>query len=331
MVDAPDNRSKKTLSRSPHDNPRGLGELVRRVISSVFLIVFAGIAFASGKWGFLGLLVTVLMIAWSEWSGMTMGTGRTGEKAIGFVSLLAILLAADFWGAQAAFAIFLIACFLLVLAGMIRPFEKEHPFNGASFRCFFTLSFWSSRFWSVAGLVFLALPAVAMLEMYTETFVFSRHRVLPDGPFDSGSIGIIVPGIHIVVWLVCVIVTFDIGAYFSGRFFGGAKLIPSISPNKTRAGLYGGTIAAGVTGGLLSLSIDMAHGQRTAVISCAILIALAAQIGDILESAVKRRFSYKDSSRLIPGHGGVLDRYDSFTVAVPLSLFLLRIFEFSSQ
>ena len=115
-------------------------------------------------------------------------------------------------------------------------------------------------------------------------------------------------GFAIILWLVLVVVAADIGAYFVGRTIGGAKLWARVSPGKTRSGALGGLAFAGLTGVVFSLAAGW-NPSRTGALSVG--VALASQAGDLLESAVKRRFGVKDSSQLIPGHGGVLDRLDA--------------------
>lgn len=110
----------------------------------------------------------------------------------------------------------------------------------------------------------------------------------------------------------------DSFAYFTGRHFGGAKLSPTISPNKTWAGFWGGLV--GVV--LLSLAavplLGLAWSAWPALVAVTLLAALASVIGDLFESLIKRHAGAKDSSQLIPGHGGVLDRIDSVVAAVPV-------------
>jgi phosphatidate cytidylyltransferase len=106
-------------------------------------------------------------------------------------------------------------------------------------------------------------------------------------------------------------------AYFSGRLLGGPKLAPHISPNKTWSGFFGG-LAGAVLASLL-VAYLFASGAGWAGAALAVLLAIAASIGDLLESWIKRRFGHKDSGRLIPGHGGVLDRIDGLIVAAALT------------
>ena len=108
------------------------------------------------------------------------------------------------------------------------------------------------------------------------------------------------------LWAIAVIAATDIGGYFAGRLIGGPKFWPAISPKKTWSGTVAGwVIAAGVGGLMMS---HLAVGAQ--LIAASVQVRFAAQIGDIAESAVKRRAGVKDSSSLIPGHGGVLDRFD---------------------
>ncbi|WP_107891566.1 phosphatidate cytidylyltransferase [Rhodovulum imhoffii] len=121
-----------------------------------------------------------------------------------------------------------------------------------------------------------------------------------------------------LVWLVLVVIATDVFGYFAGRMFGGPKFWPRISPKKTWAGTVAGWVAAGVIG-VLFLTFTNA-GRDLPWIS--MLLSLASQMGDIAESAIKRRAGVKDSSSLLPGHGGLLDRFDGLLGA---SLFMLLV------
>jgi phosphatidate cytidylyltransferase len=121
-------------------------------------------------------------------------------------------------------------------------------------------------------------------------------------------------GRETILWLLVCVWTTDIGAYFVGSYAGGAKLAPSISPSKTWSGLVGGASATAVVSALFGLAIDA--GQTLTLALTGVGIALVAQAGDLLESAQKRRAGVKDSGRLIPGHGGILDRIDGLIAAL---------------
>ena len=145
--------------------------------------------------------------------------------------------------------------------------------------------------WYVSGFFYALLPALALL--------WIRERA----------------GLNLLVW--CFIVTWstDIGAYFAGRSFGKRKLAPSISPNKTVEGLYGGIAAATLFGGAWVL----ASGLGKPLLSFPPLFAIAAQMGDLFESWMKRRAGVKDSGDWLPGHGGVLDRLDGLVPVAVLT------------
>lgn len=115
-------------------------------------------------------------------------------------------------------------------------------------------------------------------------------------------------GREIILWLIAAVWATDIGAYFAGRGIGGAKLAPRISPKKTWAGLFGGMLAAAAVGAAAALLVGRPSPYLLAGASA--FLAVVAQLGDLFESGLKRRFGVKDSSNLIPGHGGLLDRAD---------------------
>jgi phosphatidate cytidylyltransferase len=116
--------------------------------------------------------------------------------------------------------------------------------------------------------------------------------------------------ILLVVWVT------DIGGYFAGRGIGGPKLWPRVSPRKTWAGAIGGFVASLViSGGFVLFGL----GKAVPLLLLGAVLSIASQLGDLFESAVKRRFGVKDSSHLIPGHGGLMDRLDGFVAAVVLA------------
>jgi phosphatidate cytidylyltransferase len=136
--------------------------------------------------------------------------------------------------------------------------------------------------WYASGFAYALLPALALL--------WIRER----------------DGLELLIWTFIVTWSTDIGAYFAGRSFGKRKLAPSISPNKTVEGLYGGIAASELFGGAWVL----ANGLGQPLIVLAPLLAIAAQVGDLFESWMKRRAGVKDSGAWLPGHGGILDRLD---------------------
>ncbi len=147
------------------------------------------------------------------------------------------------------------------------------------------------RRWALAGPIYGGIPAVALVWLRAET--------------DHGR--------AVVFWLLLLVWATDIGAYAFGRLIGGPLLLPVVSPKKTWAGLLGGMLCAGLAGWGVAAGLGFGHPVALALSSA--VLAVVAQAGDLLESWVKRRWGVKDSSGIIPGHGGVLDRVDGLLAA----------------
>ena len=119
-----------------------------------------------------------------------------------------------------------------------------------------------------------------------------------------------------MLWLILVVVVTDVLGYFAGRIIGGPKFWPTVSPKKTWSGTIFGWIGAALVGVIFVIYT----GASFVLVGTSIAVAMASQMGDIAESAVKRMMGVKDSSNLIPGHGGVLDRFDGMLGAAVLLL-----------
>jgi phosphatidate cytidylyltransferase len=146
--------------------------------------------------------------------------------------------------------------------------------------------------WIAAGMLYIGLPCIALVWLRSD-----------------GS-----TGQAVILWLFVAVWATDIGAYFAGRLIGGPRLAPRISPGKTWAGLIGAAVAAALAGVILS-TLDNRAPAATVLAIAGIVLAVVAQLGDLGESWVKRRFGVKDSSQLIPGHGGLFDRVDGLLAA----------------
>ncbi len=131
-------------------------------------------------------------------------------------------------------------------------------------------------------------------------------------------------GFLAMVLLFAIVWSTDILGYFAGRTFGGPKLMPAISPKKTWSGAIAGTLGAMIVAVLVARLFG--SFSVVAIAAIALLLSVMAQLGDLLESWVKRQFGAKDASHLIPGHGGVMDRLDGFWAAtlVACAIGLLR-------
>lgn len=175
------------------------------------------------------------------------------------------------------------------------------------------ISLTASIFWAQAapGLVFSPKILVLLIAPVMGAVLLTRHRVLC---FAYGllimlaGLGFIAigPG-PLLIWFILIIIVSDVAGYFAGRLIGGKKFWPRVSPKKT----WSGTIA-GWVGALILGLIGMSQGIFTPLEAFLVpFVAFAGQMGDIAQSAIKRMVGVKDSSNLIPGHGGVLDRFDA--------------------
>ncbi len=159
------------------------------------------------------------------------------------------------------------------------------------------------RRWLAAGVVYVGLPVLAL--------IWLRAQPL---------------GLEWTFWLMLVVWATDIGAFVFGRAIGGFRLAPRISPNKTWAGLFGGMFSAFVISVLVAVIAGVRLPQDLVAIGAAgAALAVVEQIGDLVESGVKRHFGVKDSGRLLPGHGGLLDRLDGLLFAAPALALMLMV------
>lgn len=182
-----------------------------------------------------------------------------------------------------------------------------------------------------------AVTVLAALALGTLLTKGSHSKIWAASGFAYAAIIVLVPpmvraypevGVLGLIWMFAVVWATDIVAYFTGRALGGPKLCPAISPKKTWSGFFGGLIAATLAGFLVVWAggrFGVTHSFPTwGTIVLSMVASVASQIGDLGESALKRHCDIKDSSHLIPGHGGVMDRLDGFwAVALIAGLVLL--------
>jgi phosphatidate cytidylyltransferase len=150
------------------------------------------------------------------------------------------------------------------------------------------------------AVVYVALPAISLLYIMAVGGTFS------------------------VFWLLAVVWATDIGAYAAGRTIGGPKLAPAVSPNKTWSGALGGLVCAVLAAtGMMYWGAEQGMTVTLAFVTAG--LSVVSQTGDLFESALKRRYQVKDSGTLIPGHGGVMDRFDGLWAAAPAAAALCLI------
>jgi phosphatidate cytidylyltransferase len=166
------------------------------------------------------------------------------------------------------------------------------------------LSLGPNSLFSALGVFYAGLPAVALIWLRSDADL----------------------GLLAVAFLICIVIASDTGGFLAGRLLGGPKLWPRVSPNKTWSGFIGALLASSVVGALFWLAVPDSSVVRLAVAGA--MLSLVAQAGDLAESAIKRRFGAKDTSALIPGHGGVMDRVDGLlaaATAVGLASFVINV------
>lgn len=192
-----------------------------------------------------------------------------------------------------------------------------------------TWLYWLSLWWLVALLMVVVYPKAATY-WYRPAILMLFGWLLLVPTFeamvalqDQGAMGLAGPFalLFILFWVWAA----DTGAYFAGRAFGKHKLAPQVSPGKTIEGLIGGVVLAMlVTLGVVWLA--PVEGNLWLLLLVAFITVLASALGDLFESLAKRKANLKDSSHILPGHGGLLDRIDSLTAALPVALTLLTWF-----
>lgn len=244
-------------------------EIALRVVSAAALAALALGATILSPWTFLILVAAGAALVCWEWGRLTRGFDFDGTVLLTAVCTAMLAISVALGRAEYGF-------FLLAAAAAVIWFT-----GGATF----------SRPWAVAGLIYAALPAAAL--------VFLRG----DEAFGTAA----------VLYLFAVAWTADTAAYVAGRLIGGPKLAPRISPQKTWSGFIAGIVAPALAGYAFAVTLNSGSALRLALLSA--VLALACQFGDLLESWVKRSFGAKDSSQLIPGHGGLLDRVDGLMMA----------------
>ncbi len=173
------------------------------------------------------------------------------------------------------------------------------------------LSLWGA----VAIVLLIAIPAAGMAMLRDKQLIYGLYALA----IMVAGYGFIYLrqelGLTWMLWMLLVVIASDIGGYAAGRLLGGPKFWPAVSPKKTWSGTIAGWIGAAVVGGVF--------GAGVLLPLVSVLVAFAAQMGDIAESAIKRKCGIKDSSNLIPGHGGFMDRFDGMLGASVLVMLLV--------
>ncbi|HEU5351695.1 MAG TPA: phosphatidate cytidylyltransferase [Terracidiphilus sp.] len=271
---------------------------MKRVLTALILApAVLALVFVGPKWLISLAVAVVAVLAGWEYLGLAEQCGARPPRVAASVALV-LFFAGNFEWPDLTLSIFGALCLALVVYCVFRS-PVERVLADASAAVFAML---------YVGLALLALPML---------------RDLSNGP-------------SLVVFLLCAVWSGDIAALYVGRMWGRHRMAPSLSPKKTWEGAVASVLGSvAVTGGLLELSALLAHGNFTRLsfvdaawgwwLGMAAVVNVAAQVGDLAESALKRSAGVKDSGTLLPGHGGVLDRIDALLLAAPLLWYALVI------
>ncbi|GKT12361.1 MAG: phosphatidate cytidylyltransferase [Thiomicrorhabdus sp.] len=262
--------------------------LIQRIITAVILAVVVGLALfkASADFWQGGVLLVSLIAAW-EWAGFAKVKSLWLKGAFSILTMVIV-----YFGLSVFFvehlAVLTIVESLLILY-VVLQYQRSEGLSGPT----------SPLGILLAGMLSIILFCIVLIRFREE---FSPELLLLS---------------MFVIWAI------DTGAYFSGRRFGKTKLAVYVSPGKTWEGVWGGTLLSFIIG-LVGIYLISPSLNMSAVLFAALLafIALFSVLGDLFESVLKRQAGLKDSGRILPGHGGVLDRVDSLLIAIPM-LYLL--------
>ena len=233
-------------------------------------------------WVFLALLGSILVAAGDELLAMARSPATPHWRWLTLAVLGAVLVAAWAWGITGCLVALVGATMVLPTAQLLRPEAPDGSLGGLAVACFVVL------FFGLTGACF------GWLRLWPDEAIAGRLLLLYLGTIWGG----------------------DSGAYYAGSRLGRHKMAPRISPNKTMEGLAGGIVASFASAALLKLVLVVAVPWGH-VLAIAAILAVTAPVGGLVESQLKRAAGVKDSSTLIPGHGGLLDRTDSLVYSAP--------------
>jgi phosphatidate cytidylyltransferase len=267
-----------------------LSELSQRVITAIaggLLILFSVLL---GHWGYFGVFLLICVITLVEFYSLL---GVSGEKPLAtFGTLVAIAIysaAFLYLTGNADGDVFYVIFFLLSFIFLIKLYnpEDKHPFRNIAN--------------TILGIVYVGIP-----------FSLMHFLVIFEGDYHPE----ILLGILFILWAS------DTGAYFSGKMFGKNKLFERISPKKTWEGSIGGAFLATFVASAVAFFSNIFDIYEW--LSIAAVVVIAGTYGDLVESLFKRSIKIKDSGKILPGHGGFLDRFDGLLLIVPFVLTLVK-------
>ncbi len=263
----------------------------QRATSAAVLVPLLLIVIAIGGFAVSVAIAAITLLAAREVFALLRAAGHPALSVLGAALALSVILDAAFPDVLEGSGLLLIAIGVVLTA--VAAFTRPDPRDG--------LATWMA---TVFGALYVSLLG----------FVIRLGHAGPPLP-DGAPLEILGPERGWIVLLILAVWSYDTGAYLAGKRFGRERFLSHISPSKTYAGLVGGVVATTIVVGLMLFGL----GQPPVhALLLGPLTALAAQAGDLAESMLKRAANTKDSGTLIPGHGGMLDRVDSFLFAAPV-------------
>ena len=269
-------------------------DLITRVLSAAVLLPVALYCIWSGGVFFNALIGVGCVVLALEWSGMC-GIDPGSPRMFWLPALIAGVAAATIFH-SALLALSLLLAGSVLTAVLSGAWTTHAPSPRGAGR---GVGGQAGRLNLAFGVPYLGMAAVALLWLRADP----------------------VAGWPNTIFILCIVWGSDIGAYMIGRLCGGPKLAPSVSPGKTWSGAAGG-LAAAALAGIAVAACFSAGFSPSHVAELAVGLGIVSQAGDLLESALKRHFGVKDSGRIIPGHGGLLDRVDAVLAVAPVAAVL---------
>lgn len=266
-----------------------MSELAKRtVFGSLFVIVMIG-SILLNYWAFFVVMLATVMIGSQEVSKLIMKEGNRGLTiSTVIMGVLFFMLSVVLYPYS-----YILQLVLMLTPLLIALFSKNNSFEKVAVSC------WTSMF-------FVALPCVLMMEFYWNS------------PVE-------LDGKYLIIMLFCLIWINDIFAYLTGMAIGKHKLFERISPKKTIEGSMGGLVMTVLVGFLVN-HYWLHIMEDWKMMGMAVVVVVFGSLGDLCESMMKRQAGMKDSGNVIPGHGGILDRFDATFLAVPAVWCYLMIF-----
>lgn len=277
--------------------------LKQRIITALILapLAIAAIFYLSLQ-NFAAVLLVILAIGAWEW-GPLMGFD-TSKRRIGFVSAIVAT---------------------IVILWFFIPPESMWSITGELNLAAQVVLYISAIWWAFSAAMIVKYPKYSdlwcnkrrirgLFGILTLAPTWLAFLVIRSHQFDLSEFH----GAYLLLFLFALVWSADVGAYFSGKRFGKNKLMPNVSPGKTIEGFIGGIAAAAVMAIIYGVVAGWTGSQIGSIILLALLISTVSVIGDLTESMLKRQAGVKDSGKILPGHGGVLDRIDSLTATAPI-------------